>query len=100
MLSHLGVILEQLGDTMGPKSDKISQDSGQERQHEPTQRENAAQKAGSRLVPEDLKSARWAAERAGEDLGGVTENYNTETLDNLPTSLTRSWAPTGPVRIM
>ena len=44
-------------------------------------------------------AARRAAERAGEDLGGVTENYNTETLDNLPTSLTRSWAPTGPVRI-
>ena len=92
MLSHLGDILEQLGDTMGPKSDKISQDSGQERQHEPTQRENAA--AGV-----DPESARRAAERAGEDLGGVTENYNTETLDNLPTSLTRSWAPTGPVRI-
>ena len=45
-------------------------------------------------------SARRAAQRAGEDLGGVTENYNTETLDNLPTSLTRSWAPTGPVRII
>ena len=25
-------------------------------------------------------SARRAAQRAGEDLGGVTENYNTETL--------------------
>ena len=61
--------------------------------------QHSGKKAGSRLEVDDLKSARRAAERAGEDLGGVTENYNTETLDNLPTSLTRSWAPTGPVRI-
>ena len=50
-------------------------------------------------TPTRLALSQRAAERAGEDLGGVTENYNTETLDNLPTSLTRSWAPTGPVRI-
>ena len=36
MSDHLDVILEQLDDAMGPKSGKRSQDSGQERQHEPT----------------------------------------------------------------
>ena len=35
MLGHVGAILEQLGDEMGLKSAKMSQESGQERQVEP-----------------------------------------------------------------
>ena len=34
MLGHLGAILKQLGDKMGPESAKMSQDSAQERQDE------------------------------------------------------------------
>ena len=36
MSGHVGAILEQLGDEIGLKSAKMSQESGQERQHEPT----------------------------------------------------------------
>ena len=36
MLGHVGAILEQLGDEMGLKSAKMSQDGGQERQDRPT----------------------------------------------------------------
>ena len=37
MLAHLGAILEQLGEKMEAKNDKMSEDGGQEHQHEPTQ---------------------------------------------------------------